>query len=91
MGPRLFRRGNGHAEARYLRLDPASMGPRLFRRGNALLEPVAILRAHASMGPRLFRRGNRGGKINVLPPVTALQWGHVFSDVETSPTTPPSD
>jgi len=39
-------------------------------------------RTRASMGPRLFRRGDtlcpvRGG------PLDELQWGHVFSDVET--------
>ena len=37
------------------------------------------------MGPRLFRRGNAGtdpGTVTKGTFYTALQWGHVFSDVE---------
>ena len=33
------------------------------------------------MGPRLFRRGNPKSYTKDVP-LFALQWGHVFSDVE---------
>ena len=60
----------------------ASMGPRLFRRGNTVQGALRRKDILASMGPRLFRRGN-----NRIPnpepyEIAALQWGHVFSDVE---------
>ena len=58
------------------------MGPRLFRRGNEEEKVTKFIEIDASMGPRLFRRGNvktvLGQSCQSL-----LQWGHVFSDVET--------
>ena len=58
------------------------MGPRLFRRGNSELDPGIHCHYVASMGPRLFRRGN-GISDNIIIFIAMLQWGHVFSDVET--------
>jgi len=58
------------------------MGPRLFRRGNCMASAVLVTLSPASMGPRLFRRGNTVRTIGRLVRVVALQWGHVFSDVE---------
>ncbi len=37
----------------------------------------------ASMGPRLFRRGNKSRRGSLRRKRLVLQWGHVFSDVET--------
>jgi hypothetical protein len=36
------------------------------------------------MGPRLFRRGDENGDFVVIVNQGQLQWGHVFSDVETA-------
>jgi len=59
------------------------MGPRLFRRGDlALLACVEVAEA-ASMGPRLFRRGDTD-ELALRFIWRWLQWGHVFSDVETT-------
>src|SRR5437588_10556 len=61
----------------------ASMGPRLFRRGDRLLKVSDNYHIFASMGPRLFRRGDIG-ELRVRQLLSGqLQWGHVFSDVET--------
>ncbi len=61
----------------------ASMGPRLFRRGNGGGMYQVTLKPGASMGPRLFRRGNTGRRACPAGARYRLQWGHVFSDVET--------
>ena len=57
------------------------MGPRLFRRGNLNGGYRALPQGAASMGPRLFRRGN-AVRMTWVAVGDALQWGHVFSDVE---------
>ncbi len=83
MGPRFFRRGNAQEHGATRLGLRASMGPRLFRRGNCPLGGNNGFRRDASMGPRLFRRGNachRKCRWNQKK----LQWGHVFSDVETA-------
>jgi len=59
------------------------MGPRLFRRGNPSASPNNRRPPKASMGPRLFRRGNTVYDAASNTPYYLLQWGHVFSDVET--------
>ena len=65
------------------RRQTASMGPRLFRRGNSTNAAFVSLAPKASMGPRLFRRGNTASDMPTLGNCNLLQWGHVFSDVET--------
>ncbi len=85
MGPRLFRRGNYVACVLFRHTAMfASMGPRLFRRGNSIISGCVVLSTTASMGPRLFRRGNAGCRRNNRRTIKQLQWGHVFSDVETN-------
>ena len=63
-------------------VEIASMGPRLFGRGNATRTRRGRPRRDASMGPRLFGRGNLH-TISCSLVVNPLQWGHVYSDVET--------
>ena len=57
------------------------MGPRLFRHGNDVGGAGIDSPALASMGPRLFRHGNRSYPL-AQKHYYALQWGHVFSDME---------
>ena len=90
MGPRLFRRGNAFDGVGNVFLSVASMGPRLFRRGNGSVCSNNNYRFSASMGPRLFRRGNKDQCIRITIDIE-LQWGHVFSDVETSEARQESD
>jgi len=63
----------------------ASMGPRLFRRGDGEDFAIILRGLVASMGPRLFRRGDALGNRYQHIAALGLQWGHVFSDVETNP------
>jgi len=58
------------------------MGPRLFRRGDETAQAKRRADSFASMGPRLFRRGDDVRRAEARS-AKMLQWGHVFSDVET--------
>ena len=59
------------------------MGPRLFGRGNLSEQREETGRSKASMGPRLFGRGNVLFVTSGEHGSSKLQWGHVYSDVET--------
>jgi len=61
----------------------ASMEPRFFKRGNEFFEVVFIKSfTEASMEPRFFKRGNIQRRHQNLFGGGALQWSHVFSNVE---------
>src|ERR687896_699929 len=84
MEPHLFRRGNG---------DPftdwdssscvASMEPHLFRRGNPPLQVRRAAEAACFNGATSFQTWKRCGRPTRKPRGGALQWSHIFSDVET--------
>ena len=57
------------------------MGPHLFRYGKEMNLKAGRVLVEASMGPHLFRYG----KMTITGPTTVqskLQWGHIFSDME---------
>ena len=75
-----------NVEINYLRSQvaekqQASMEPRFFKRGNTVTRRSHAGHNTASMEPRFFKRGNcRGASLSLN--WTALQWSHVFSNVE---------
>jgi len=85
MGPRLFRRGNIWQNSRNsLRNICASMGPRLFRRGNAR-HSTSTQRGLPDCfnGATSFQTWKQKVAAKLEERAEKLQWGHVFSDVET--------
>ena len=80
VGESSFHNPRAHAILRLQQIT--SMGPRLFRRGNVCGWGTPLPPGNASMGPRLFRRGNVNFAFRIII-IVWLQWGHVFSDVET--------
>src|SRR5260370_545556 len=87
MGPRPVGRGNLPVRAQPVPILTASMGPRPVGRGNWLAaRSISARPAVASMGPRPVGRGNRCNRCSMRSGHLPLQWGHVLSDVETTPT-----
>ena len=83
MGPRLFRRGNpARAPKWWIRARSASMGPRLFRRGNPGRGGVRLLLDSRFNGATSFQTWKSSSRISSSWSRRLLQWGHVFSDVE---------
>ncbi len=85
MGPRLSRRGNrkGGLKSRKPKSFNGATSFSTWKRD--VSQPgLYYLVGEASMGPRLSRRGNKvREEVNADTGDRALQWGHVFLDVET--------
>ena len=61
----------------------ASMEPRFFKRGNMRNSEWRVKKmTNASMEPRFFKRGNSNQNCKTSRRFWALQWNHVFSNVE---------
>jgi len=64
---------------------PASMGPRLFRRGDRIVERMRLAPQTRFNGATSFQTWRRQLGAVSAKAADRLQWGHVFSDVETKP------
>ena len=61
----------------------ASMGPRLFGRGNSVWPTLKELSQHSFNGATSIRTWKLAGLLTPKKIALSLQWGHVYSDVET--------